>query len=485
MSDQAVLKTSDGALFVFPDGPNHAGQYVGCTDVGDINEPQGAMALIRCFDVWGKYKTVGSTQAPPDPVTTTLSQLTWSTRTWLERNKGQYGMILLQRDGGRADTFTNWVRAYILQDVRNTTKKHTNLLHHTDDKESTASFDVSATPPVIEVVDVTGRRLGSTELYAFNDVAMLQTDTGILPVKYGVAVCNAGGVAKAHVYYTQDGGQTWTITGAFPFAITSEHIMACAIVDMGNDVYRMIVGKTPPAGAQGQTAYSDDWGATWRVVTLGGAAAGHGASKPGTIFALDSHHIWLASAAGFIYFSSDGGATWTAQESGIISANAYNQIRLAADGLDGYAVNGTGGVVAKTVDGINWVATNAVVTGAPALNCVDIKADGTLWVGTATGLTFFSDDGGDTWQARAGWVGSGIGQVHAIAFVDDYVGFMLRDTAGPVGYVLRTIDGGFTWEVLTASSNSGLTAMAAGDENYIVYTGLVNTATGFIGVLSE
>lgn len=478
-----AITTKNGGLWVFPEGPNHPGQYIGCIDMGDVTEPQGDMTLLQCFDVWGKWKTVGTKTSPPDKVTTTLTQLTFQTRTWLERNKGVFGLMLLDRDGGRADVFTNWVRALILQEVRATSKKYGALLHHIDDNESTRDFDVSAQPPVIDVVRVSGRRISTSEVDAFNDVAMLKTDVGILPYKYGAAVSDGHTAVEGYVWLTDDGGASWVAAAAQPFAVV-EDIEAVGILDMGNNLRRIIAAKAAPAGAQGQYAYSDDWGATWTLKSLGGATAGHGPVKGGAICALDYYHVWMCSAAGFIYFSSDGGVTFAAQESGVVTAGDYQQIKMTDDGQAGYACAETG-VVAKSVDGINWVACPATIASTPDVLSLFTVDEDHAWVGTATGGLWWTEDGGATWTSRAGWIGAGVGTVDSIIFVSDYVGFMVRNTASPVGYILRTIDGGYTWQVLTADANSGLTIISAGDENYAVYTGLVNTALGFLGIVSE
>lgn len=482
MTEPVVLKTNDGALWVVPDGPNNNPLYVACTDADNIVDPQGDVELIRCFNVWGQWKTVGEKISPPDKVTTTLTQLTFPTRTFLQRIRGVFGLIFTERDGGRADQIGNWVRALVLDTCRVTSKNYGGVLHHSDTNETTEALDISAFPPVIEVVKVTGQRLATTEVEDFTDVNMLPYGNGILPVKYGIAVAGAT-AGKANVYITDDGGASWTVCAAQPFAAT-QVIQACVIVDMGNNARRLIVARAAPAGAQGETAYSDDDGVTWTVISLGGAAAGDGPTHGGGMFALDKSHIWLASANGYIYFSPDAGQSWTVQDAGVVTAGDYTQIKMSANGTSGFAC-AAAGIVAQSIDGVNWSACGATIPATPALGCLEYKADGTVWVGTDTGQSWYSDDDGDTWTQRGGWTGSGAGKVQAIGFANAYVGFMLVDTAAPVGKLLRTIDGGYNWQVLTADANSGGTAFAIGDSNYLVYTGLVNAALGFIGVLVE
>lgn len=483
MPEPTVYKADQGAIWVVPEGPNHQPKYIACTDVGDITDPKGDIELIRCFNVWGQWKTVGQKVSPPDAVTTTLTQLTFATRTYLQRIRGTFGLIFTQRSGGRADEVGNWDRAIVLNHVRATSRTFAGLVHHSDPNETTDALDVSAYPPVYEVVKVTAQSLTTTEADDFNDVAMLKTDQGILPFKYGIAVSSGHAAVKGMIWFTDDGGASWTNTATQPFAADKD-IMSCAIVDVGGGARRLIVAELAPAGAQGHTAYSDDDGATWTVVNLGGAAAGMGPVHSGSIFALDSHHVYLASANGYIWFSDDAGETWTAQESGVITAGDYRGVRLASNGLDGYAV-AEAGIVAQTLDGVNWSACGSVITAAPDLTAISVNEDGRVWVGTDNGQLWFSDDQGDTWEQRGGWTGSGAGVVQAIGFANDWVGFMLVDTAAPVGKLLRTIDGGYNWKVITGDTNSGGTAICVGDENYLVYTGLVHSAIGFLGILAE
>jgi len=485
MNDQ-VYTAKQGALWIFPDGPNHPAEYLGCTDVGDVTSPQGDLTLMQCFAAWGGWKTVGKKRGAPGPVTTDLTQLTFLTRSYLERIRGQYGLALLERDAtGRADSFQNWTRALILSKVRNTSKTISGILMHDTDDDTNQGFSVSAWPPAIEAMEIEGSRISSTEVLGFTDVAMLKISTGITPVKYGVAVTDAA-AGKASVWITDDGGSTWTIT-ALPFANTQD-IKSCAILDMGNDVRRLIVGREGTGAAvQGQTAYSDDDGVTWVVVSLGGATAGHGPTMGGSIFALDMHHVWLASVTGRIYFSDDAGQSWAVQNAGLICVTPYTGIKFLSDGMTGYAVT-SAGVVVKTVDGgINWMACSAAVTGVPDLTCLEIRDADNVWVGDVANELWFTEDGGDSWTQRVGWYGSGgaTGEIRSISFANDYVGFMLAYAGAAKAYLYETIDGGATWQQLQGASNSGLAAMYVGSENYVVYVGAVNAGFGFIGISQE
>lgn len=116
-----VLTTRQGALWVQPLGPNTPVYYLGCHDLGDISEKAGSVELLRCMKKTGGWKTVGSTQAPPDAISTSIDSLTFGVRDWLEKLSCEFSLFALQRECGEPDIFTNYVRAIILQHARVTT----------------------------------------------------------------------------------------------------------------------------------------------------------------------------------------------------------------------------------------------------------------------------------------------------------------------------------------------------------------------------
>lgn len=482
MSDDA-LTSKKGALWVLPDGPNNTPLFVGCADLDEITAPQGGVELIQCFDRWGRWKTKGEKLTAPDAVTLSITSLAFRNRNWLERLRGKFGLIITQVDSGDAlDNFVGRARALIVRECRQTEKAYSGLLNRNTEDDGTRGFSVTSLQPVSEAVMIQGSRYGTAEAEIFSDVALLKSVQGLLPVKYGVATAEAT-AGKANVYYTSDGGQTWTACAAQPFGNT-EDIKSCAIIDMGLGVYRLLVGLKAPAGSQGKVAYSDNWGATWTSVNVGGAAAGHGAAQQGALFALDRYHVWLASTLGYIYFSADAGATWTAQTSGTIAVGTFFCVKFTDDGQYGFA-GGANGVVAKTINGgTTWTAAT-VVTATPDIWCLHVFSSTSLWLGDDDGNIWYSTDAGVTWTKRLGWANAGVGKVQGMDWVNEYVGFIASDNASPVGTIFRTVNGGATWEAVTTPTNSGLTSIAVGDENYAIATGLVNSGTGYLAIVQE
>ena len=76
-----ALRSGQGALFVQINGANTKPVYAGCVTLDDVEAPDGDVELIRCFNPSGRgWKTVGQTQSPPDPVTTTIQMSSSSLR---------------------------------------------------------------------------------------------------------------------------------------------------------------------------------------------------------------------------------------------------------------------------------------------------------------------------------------------------------------------------------------------------------------------
>lgn len=489
-----IIKASQGEVWIQPDGPNNPVYSFGqCTDLGDIDAPDGATTPIRCRDQNGDYITVADEIAAPDKVTTNVTLLSPKTRTWLDKlGPCRLALYVIQSSCGKKGVFGNYELGTVLGDAVREGRNYSSMVAREADGASTVKANFSSRRssfwrfgPLTPDREPTASAAVLNQV-SFNWDTFCNSDCGSTRKRgdiQAIATDNVG-AATADVLFSTDGGFTWAAGGADPFAV-SQPIKSIVNFPFGQTGTgrRWIAAMGAPAGAQGMIAYSDSAGAAWTQVNIGGAAAGHGATYGGGLFALDQTHIWLASAAGYIYKSIDGGVTWTAYETGVITAGSYTQVHFFDENY-GAAV-AAAGVVAITRDGgLHWTAATAI-TGAPGLNTVQVIDSNHIWVGTATGGLWYSNDFGTTWTQRTGWTGSGVGQVRSLSFLNPYVGFMLSNNASPVATILRTINGGYTWEAITTPTNSGMNNIAAINENFAMACGLVNSATGTIIMAAE
>jgi hypothetical protein len=101
-----------------------------------------------------------------------------------------------------------------------------------------------------------------------------------------------------------------------------------------------------------------------------------------------------------------------------------------------------GGRIYRTSDGFDSFLPTVTIIGVAIGNCTAIHfVNDTLgFVGTSTGKIFRTEDAGLTWTLQ----NSGItAQLERFFFVDDQLGFAVA-----AQYILRSTDGGSTWEQL-------------------------------------
>lgn len=277
----------------------------------------------------------------------------------------------------------------------------------------------------------------------------------------------------AYVWYTTDKGDTWAQTSAAPFA-AGEDIIAILVAGIVDD-HRVIVFRgTTDAGAPAECAYADvtSFGTTvWNAVTIG-AVNGQFVTSA---FYLDDAHIYAGTNDGYIYKSTDGGITWTAElatgvvrfygiaalSNGLVLAvGASNTIYISEDGGDSFSV----------------------LTGPSAgntLNCVWITPDGTAFVGDNTGDLYGSYNRGDSWTALTLQGATATAVKRIMSFGDDNVFVIANKTAGD-GLCWESVDGGATFRLwaLAMPTNSGLNALFVVDQNLVFVAGDAHPVEG-------
>lgn len=478
------FKSRNWGLWVQPDGPNTEMRFLGCHDVDDIEAAgESINEIIRCFSADGSgWVTRGATYSPPEMVTTTITTLIEATADWLEKildaGNCEFPTYINGSLCAPRDVFPNTDRSFLLERAKIGTEGLQGLARREEDVPSMQSFELTAWPPLLRARAMTLGRQQLAEYSAINDVHFISgslcasdCNTALPSCSYGVAVADspAGSPAEfGNVWYTQDGGSTWTVCAADPFA-AGEDIMSAAIFQVGAETYRLLVAREADGAAGMEVAYSDDWGANWTLVTVS-AVVGLGANREGALFVRDAYHIWLALDTGYIYFSDDFGVSWTRQAggAGAPTSNDLNEIWFADD-ENGMAVGDGDTVLVTTDGGDTWTLATATGGGVNLLCCSENGGGGIWWAGDSAGNLYYSRNQGTTWTQRA-FSGDGVGDVNDIEFVNTLVGFLLHDNGTPVGSVYRTRNGGTDWELMTDVSNSGLNSLHGCHVN-LVYAG--------------
>jgi len=227
-----------------------------------------------------------------------------------------------------------------------------------------------------------------------------------------------------------DGGAHWRIQRTH----TYEYLMSVDFTDAQNGWV---------SGTNGALLHTTDGGAHWVK-----APAWPG-SKNEDLWAVDftdAQHGWLAggSAAtmtGFIRRTTDGGQTWTVQQTA--TGAVFYGLKAPVCAVGGDPVTGNGTAVYSTDGGATW----AVSAGAPSDKClygVGASPGGKLWLTGSKGLVMSSTDGGGGWSACG--AAPVARDLTAASFTSDTNGWVVGDCKE----ILHTTDGGTTWAATVA-----------------------------------
>ena len=474
-------------------GPSY---YLGdCLDLDNIPNPRfGGIDPIQC---WNRkrtgFVTKGRKYSPPGLAEVTLTHLLENTASWLEKVSCPFRLYAIKQSCGEAGVLKNWERAYVLNNVEITDDPVTQFAHHVDDNESMHEYTVVFDPPRVDILRPRVARQTTTETDDILSIGVCgnrfcDDDCGPYTLPCDNVVMGAGGgvATTANVQITQDGGNTWTAAATDPFAVNL-NIMSIACFEISKGVNRILVVRNSLTATPLQCRYSDNNGATWYPLVNIGSVNTEAVSGPKGLFALDANHIWVATNQGNIYFSSDGGATWTLQASAAVASggNVLNAI-YAVDENVVFAVGDTDTIIYSQNGGDDWYAAGA--TGS-SLNLLSVMAWNKwhILVGAenpaGAASLYMTYDGGDNWETRS-YVGGTAESVVDLDFGARFgapnVGYIATNTSGPVGSIHMTIDGGYTWEELAIPANSGLTSLVMCDVDEFFAAGNINSATGLI-----
>lgn len=483
----------EGVLWIQPDGPGTQPRFLGCHMLGDLTIPKGDVTLLYCPDpsAPNKFQVVNSYQSAPGAVTTTITTDIQETADYLEGISCKVPIYVMLSKCGRKDVFTNYDRAFLLHRASITSEGLSNLVARTPDDQNRAeqSFDISA-EEMTRTYAMTVVRQSISETAALNDIAFCNSKTcggecgeaqEICEVGYAVAKAIAGDspASQADVWKTINSGGAWSSPhGTEPFD-ASQDIAAVVCFPISRDITRVIVANgTSDAGNPAEIAYSDDGGTTWTAVNVG-STNGQYFTGPYSLFALDYQHIWACVSGGYIYFSADGGLTFTTQEAGVITAQNWKAIHFS-DYDHGFVVGNTN-TGAFTIDGGSTWSALTLPTAQAADNAITVWAidSNTVWIGYDDGKMYRSVDAGENFTEYT-FSGSGTGSVKGISFANELCGFMIHDNATPVGTIFKTINGGYDWEAMSTPTNTGLNSLYVCDCNTMYAVGNASGGTAVV-----
>ena len=219
---------------------------------------------------------------------------------------------------------------------------------------------------------------------------------------------------------------------------------------------------------------------TWTEIATGFVTAkgGNDIWSTGTI-------AFIVGAGGYVYYTTDPTGGVTVADAGVATDQGLNAVHALTDEF-AVAV-GDNGAIVMTTNGTVWTLAPSTPGGLGVnFNCVWLKSEKEWLIGDNAGTLHYTVDGGTTWATKA-FNGSGAGTILDIAFSKPSIGYMAHQTAGTLGRILRTIDGGYSWTVEPMAGALPVTdkidAIAVCKDNVNMVVGVGLNANGTDGVI--
>ncbi|WP_414719424.1 WD40/YVTN/BNR-like repeat-containing protein [Trinickia sp.] len=212
-------------------------------------------------------------------------------------------------------------------------------------------------------------------------------------------------------------------------------------------------------GSHGIVVLSDDDGKTYRQARSVPVSA-----ALSDVYFVDASHGWAVGQWGVIIATADGGETWKLQRADTSTDQPLFSVYFA-DAHHGWAV-GLWSLMLETDDaGAHWRSVK--LPPPPGATKADrnlfkifANARGTLFVAAEQGLVLRSRDGGSTWEyTQTG----GKGSLWAGTVASDGTVFV----GGLLGHLYASHDDGGTWAKVDSGATSSITSLVAAGNNVL------------------
>jgi len=460
-----------GIIWVQPDGPNTEPVPLLCHNLDSVDEPLGDTTTRMCRTAAGGWETVHRSQGLPGEGTMTVEAYLPKTRDWLQKAVARRCAIPLYIHKvlcGRPDVFLNYDYGELGKNGIITTRGKSALVRGLADAGEGApdmsmmTFDISVEPLSPEYWKLVESRHAIAEDEPLRDIAFCNPGQCVGPCGAledvctdGIIVADAATDVTAEVWFTTDGGATWTASATDPFA-SNEDVNSAVCFQIDRDTTRHLVQRgTTDAGVASEVAYSDDDGDNWTAVDTSAAADSGYGMHSGGLFALNHRYIWAGTDLGQIFFSSDGAVSWTDQAAPDPVAGAQEIYYIHfIDPNYGWAVGDANHAMRTTDGGEHWSIVAGPGQATDVLTCVATIDASRVWVGLSSALgageLWFSNDEGTAWTQRTLPASGGtITSIGDVMFTDEFNGAVcgiFNDGADDFPAVWRTFNGGHDWE---------------------------------------
>jgi probable HAF family extracellular repeat protein len=249
---------------------------------------------------------------------------------------------------------------------------------------------------------------------------------------------------NAEILRTTNGGASWQPVALFANANGAD-VSDVDFVDESNG------WATVKAGPPGFVYHSTDGGATWQNASAPatGALSGVDAVDAQTIVAVGTMKDAANASHGLVLRSTNGGTSWTTATPSA-TATTFNAVQFV--GQTGWLVGDKGVILKSTDGGASWTPQPSTLAATVALTDVSFADANNGWA-AAGQILLHTTNGGQTWSVQP--YGSGF-PVYAVSAVSATHAWL----AGYNGLVARTTNGGTTWTPETLLTQTSFYACA-------------------------
>lgn len=467
------IERYEANLFVQQDAADPY-DFLTCTGIGNITIPKGAATIKYKQDLKrsGRLVAAGKIQTVADAPTMSITRPLESVNNYLHEIDCPFNARVNWACRGTRTLFTNYQLGALLYDSLFTTGtiETPGAGGEGDNDRVNTTGELAATrfTYVYPLAGAKSTMTSTTDVYALavvpSECASKCGDKIGLGQKVWAGL-EYTSYTVGYLLFSDDYAATWTAPAWHPFSVGGD-VSSIVIVD-GQTGYRVIVSDGTALAGPAEISYSDDEGATGTDVVVG-AVNGQTIQM---LFKDVKGRIWAAATAGDIYVSLDNGVTWTETGSSATAQDLYDITFY--DEYTGFAVGDSNAFLVTTNSGTTWTAVTGPSAGDNLVSCA-VNYAGHLYVTNDDAEVWRTVDDGDTWELILDMAGT----MPMIRFDDDfrYFGYLISDSATPVGTVYRSEDAGNTWAAIGAPAtdyaNTGLHCLAICDPNMLYAGGI-------------
>jgi len=488
MTDYA--KTGFSRVFLIEGGarPDHAPEYQGCMKAGGISKSWGDLTSIECPSEiqYDSYVEVDTIKGAEERATMDLMgrYLADVASELLRIGNIGCGVDVQVHIGKCTDptAFNTFTKAVVLEGAFISDWSTDEL----------GAIESSERSPVNETGSISSKDVYEILRLTLTEVAAAIVTNEVLDVticdQVACGECDEDSSGCQHIYAITSaaGGSpgtppdiVHTVDGATWYADDIDSLGAAedpSGVDCVGDYVVVVSNDSASAHYALKSEVDDvDYDETWVEIATGFVGAPNDCDR-----ATGGRYLYVVGDGGYIYRTDDITAGVTVLDAGVTTDQNLQRVHALSD--DFVVAVGAAGTVVYTQDGISWGLAVGPAPGV-ALSAVWVQSEVVWLIGTATGYLYYTVDQAATWTAK-GFPGSGAGVVHDINFASISVGYLAHATATPAGRILRTYDGGYSWNILpegtgtiTANDRINRVSGCIYDENFVVGVGLADTTT--------